>query len=219
MDAGNLSPDTAAEKIKPGRVYGIYWYNRRHVENDPDGGARFVTHHPEDERVAVPVDITDAGIELGWIEGARAAIRDNVRFSGAGQRAWPLQNHVYCPCGSKLQPETTGYYVCRRHRSGKGPCPHAGFRQGRADKLERRVEGFVSGLVKNPETLRAQVTAQVEAERQRLHNPAREIDVWQKQITKADADRAKNQEMYRAGPHVMNLDELKTNNDALQRFS
>ncbi|MDP9426969.1 MAG: recombinase family protein [Actinomycetota bacterium] len=215
VEAGNLLPGTAAEKIMPGRVYGIYWYNRRHVENDPDGGGRSVTHHPEDERIAVPVDITDAGIELEWVEGARAAVRDNVVFSKAGGREWPLQNRLYCPCGSKMQPETTGYYVCRRHRSGKDACPHAGFRQGRADKLEQRIEGFVSGLTSNPETFRAQVTAQVEAERKRYTNPAREIEAWQKQITKADTDRAKNQEMFRAD--AMTIDELQRSNAELDK--
>jgi DNA invertase Pin-like site-specific DNA recombinase len=212
--ADNLSEAVAAAKIKPGEAYGVSWYNRKHIEVDPDDSTRRrVIRHPENEHVAVPVNITDADIPRALFDRARANVATNIKTPDLGRRQCTLKRRVRCWCGLGYTQKPNGqaryYYVCGSRKTRE----HAPLLN--ADKLERVVESFVCGLLENPETLRAQVTAQVEAERKRLRDPEKDIRVWTAAINKADGERARNQEMYRAGADVMSLDELQQSNAEL----
>ena len=128
----------------------------------------------------------------------------NVRPSDAGRRYWNLKGILYCPCGSRLAPSTTRkksvvhfYYVCRGHRSGKDPCPHAKYH--RAEDLEERVRRFVVDLIRNPGTLREQVKAKAERQKQALRRPEKAIRAWARQAADADAERDRYNRLYARG--------------------
>lgn len=208
---------TEAARLNPEARYGVYWWNRKRIEKR--AGKR-IDRGPKDRKDWVGRPVPDLGVPPEWVDAARDAVKDNVRPSNAGRRFWPLTSRVYCPCGRRHEAHThwkpAYYYVCSRHRQhGAGSCEHAKYHN--AEKLEQRVADFMLGLIRDPKTLRAQVTAQVEAEHKRLRNPEKDIAVWTAVISKSDSDRARNQEMYRAGTDVMTLDELKASNAELEQ--
>jgi site-specific DNA recombinase len=120
----NLAPEVLST-LNPERSYGIQWYSKYKWETDGEGH-KLVTERPRDEWIAIPTP--DAGVPREHVEAAREAIKDNVRPSNAGHRAWPLKGIAYCPCGTRLKPHPVNkkngpllYYVCYTHRSDVEP--------------------------------------------------------------------------------------------------
>jgi hypothetical protein len=87
---------------------------------------------------------------------------------------------------------------------GKDACPQ---RNLRVDKVEPRIWEFVSGLLKEPERLRAGLDAMIEDERnERRGDPERETRVWLDKLVEVDRMRAGYQELAAKG--LMTLNEL-----------
>ena len=205
VEEGNLSPDVHA-RLEP-KHYGIQWYNRHKTETVPGPGGQnksIKVDRPRSEWIAVP--IPNAGIPLEWVQKARKAIEDNVRPSDAGRRTWPLKGFAYCPCGARLVPFTLVesskgrlryYYVCRWHRSRKGGCEYAKYY--RAEEIEGRVSSFVLDLIRNPETLREQVEAEVAREKAALRDTRKQIAVLAHRLTETDAERDRYNRLYARG--------------------
>jgi site-specific DNA recombinase len=167
-----VSPDVAA-RLDRGQLYGIWWYNRlrvrtRQVSEPSKNGRRYrkearFTEKPREEWVAVPVPYSSVPREV--VEAARDAIKDNRRTSNAGRRFWELSGGILrCGiCGMGMETQSVKahsgthyhyYYACRtRHKHGNGACDHR--KSHRAVDLEARVWDLISGLLKDPERLRA----------------------------------------------------------------
>lgn len=81
------------------------------------------------------------------------------------------------------------YYRCRkRNRDGARACLHS--KCHRAEEVEARVWDLISGLLKDPERLRAGLEAMIEAERGALRgDPTREIKAWLERLAEAEQER------------------------------
>jgi hypothetical protein len=153
------------------------------------------TEKRKKEWVAIPVP--DAVIPREWVDAAREAISDNVKFSHAGGRFWELSGLMKCSgcgCGMLGNSPTNGsrnkihhYYRCRtRHLEGKGACSMS--KNIRADEAEHAVWSFVTGLLLNPEALREGLDEMIERERAGNHgNPEEEAAAWLDRL--ADVER------------------------------
>ncbi len=129
---GQMSKEVAA-RLDPEKLYGIWWFNRyrRKVEqvavNGPEG-KRYrrrtkITPKPEAEWIAVPVP--ESGIPREWVDAAREAIAENVKFSQNDNRPWELSGGI-ARCGecgwamrahtvtSGKSPKVNHYYWCSR---------------------------------------------------------------------------------------------------------
>jgi site-specific DNA recombinase len=219
-----VAPEVAA-RLDPAKRYGIWWFNQRRVtrkqvsETSPDG-RRYrrqskYTFKPKAEWVAVPVP--DAGIPRVWVEAAREAIKNNKVPSSAGRRFWELSGGIFrCGCcgrmmltDSTLSPRAKSrhfYYRCpTRMQNGKHACPQR--KHYRADQVEPEVWELVSGLLKDPERIRAGLDAMIERERKGLRgNPDREAAALLSSLAEADRMRGAYQDQQAAG--LMTLDEL-----------
>jgi hypothetical protein len=70
------------------------------------------------------------------------------------------------------------YYYCCSHaaRNGRKACPESRMR--RASEIEAEVWSFVSELLRDPETLRADLECMIELEREKaLIDPAKEAKI------------------------------------------
>src|SRR5919107_878927 len=172
---GQMSAEVAS-RLDPEKCYGIWWFNRRRTKtyqeavNGPDG-KRYkrrvkITPRPEEEWIAVPVP--DSGIPREWIDLAREAIKDNVKFSQNHNRPWVLSGGVArcAECGWALTTHTVRgakskhvnyYYRCSRaqvHYAYESKnCVNS--KHHRADRLEPMVWNYVSRVMKNPTELRS----------------------------------------------------------------
>ena len=106
------------------------------------------------------------------------------------------------------------YYHCtKRSSGGPGTCSHR--KHHRAERLEPLVWGFVSGLLKDPERLRAGLDRMIERKRAERHgDPQREAKMWADKLTEVEAKRARFQDMAAEG--LISFDELGTKLAALQ---
>src|SRR5918997_1774083 len=97
------------------------------------------------------------------------------------------------------------YYVCSRVMlHGKDACPQ---KRLRAEEVETQVWEFVSGLLKDPERLRAGLDTMIEQERSGMRgDPEGETRSWLEKLAEADQMRAGYQEL--AAKSLMTLDEL-----------
>ena len=218
-----VSSDVAA-KLEPEKNYGIWWYNVRRttakqVAETEVAGRRYrrratTVIKPRDEWIAVPVP--DAGIPREWVDAAREAVKDNRVPSSAGHRFWELSGGVFCcgGCGRRMFTNTVNpvrghhYYRCpTRLHDGKDACVTS--KNFRADNVESMVWDFVSGLLKDPERLRASLDAMIEQERQVLHgNPDSEVKLWLDKLAEADEERRGYQRLTAKG--LMTDEELNT---------
>src|SRR5215218_79268 len=136
-----VSPEIAS-RLDPDERYGVWWFNRRRrtekqvSEVASDGCRRYVRRSttiqkPREEWIAIPVP--DAGIPREWVDRAREAVSDNVKFSRAGGRFWELSGLMKCSkCGRGMlgnsppnasRKKIYHYYRCRtRHMEGTGAC-------------------------------------------------------------------------------------------------
>ena len=158
--------------------------------------------------MAVPVPY--AGIPREVVEAARAAIKDNRRPSNAGRRFWELSGGILrCgTCGHSTVTQSVRanagthyhhYYYCRNHRHhGDAECTNR--KHYRAVDLEGRVWDLISGLLKDPERLRAGLDEVTEAERTGMRGD-QEADAftWLSRITALDSKRSRYQDMAAEG--------------------
>jgi site-specific DNA recombinase len=216
-----------AARLNPEESYGVSWYNRRRVTvrqiaEDGPGGRRYrrsqkAVWKPRSEWVAIPVP--DSGVPRELVDAARDRIKDNVSSPKKTSRVWELSGGIiHCgSCGKRLfnqrlRKRSGGgyhhYYRCRtRGRYGPASCSLRGMR--RADELEDRVWRFVSGMLKEPEQLRADLERVVELERRDTRgDPERETKAWLDKLAGVDRKRSGFQDMAAAG--LITIDELRT---------
>ena len=219
-----VTPGVAA-RLEPDKSYGICWFNRqRHTykqvaQDSPEGKVyrkkKAATDRPRNEWIAVPVP--DAGISRELVDAAKRAIRDNSKPSSAGRRAWELSGGVlYCgSCGRQMVPHSSKsggrylyYYRCRRRwHQGRDACQNSRLR--RVEDLEALVWEMVSGLLKDPDQLRADLDTMIELERRSMRgDPNREQETWLNTLAEVDRKRARYQEM--AADDLITFDELKS---------
>jgi DNA invertase Pin-like site-specific DNA recombinase len=203
VESGNLAADVWAEleRGNGGNRYGIRWYNKHRVDTTPEGRQKR-TDRPREEWIAVPVP--DAEIPPEWVLAARKAIAENVRPPDAERRVWALAGRAWCPCGARLQRHTVTkrhhaiyYYICRAHRRGRAPCPYAKYHQ--AEALEERVADFALNLIRDPDTLRAQIEAEADREREALRDTRKHLAALAKRVSDADAERDRYNRLYAKG--------------------
>jgi len=216
-----------ATRLDPNKRYGIWWYNQQRTkrtqvaESSANGHVyrkqNRHTFRPKEEWIAVPVP--DPGIPREWVDAAREAVLNNQSTSSAGRRFWELSGGVFrCGgCGyrmtthSVLASRAKGmlfYYRCRkRFQNGTEACAYKTCH--RADKVEPMVWKAVSGILKDPEQLRADLDAMIEMERRDMRgNPDGEIKRWVDKLVEVDRKRVRYQEM--AAADLITFDELRT---------
>jgi site-specific DNA recombinase len=226
-----ISPETA-DGLDPEEFYGIFWFDRKKitkspVSNDARNGKPYryaykISYRPKEEWIAIPVP--DSGISREWVEAAREAIKNNHRTSSAGRRFWELSGGILrCGCCGCVM-ETTSirnqgknmyfYYRCsRRSRLGKEACPNG--KNHRADQAESRVWEFVSGILKDPEKLEADLERMIEQERNGLRSGSgEEAEIWTKRLKECATQREKRLEQHVEG--LITLDELKEKLNAIE---
>lgn len=205
-----VTPEVAAT-LDLSLTYGIWWFNRRRTETrqvsdmGPDG-RRYrrrikVTDKPRSEWIAVPVP--DSGIPRKWVDATREATKDNRRPSANSDRVWELSGGMlFCDeCGNRMSVHTSVnhwngegnryfYYRCpKRQRPGLEACAHN--THYRAVERESRVWVFVSGLLRDPERLRAGLEEMIERERAGSRGgPEREIAMWLEKAAEAERKRS-----------------------------
>lgn len=203
-----VGPEVAAT-LEEGRVYGLWTWNRRKTSKtlleDGETYAYRFDVRPEDEWLRVPVDITDARIEISWVDGARDRLKKRrTKPSKEAARYWTLRGIVRCPdCGSVLSPLTVTrkrkdgstarnfYYVCRR-RFNNSPRDCSQTKHHPAEALEAEVWEFIAGKLSNPREIVAGLDKRIEEERAKLGgDPSREEAHWLNRIAELErrADR------------------------------
>ena len=221
-----VSQDVAA-KLNPEDTYSISWYGRHRtsvkqvVELGPDGKRyrrqRGATEKPREQWIAVPVP--DSGIPRELIEAAREAIAQNRRLSSAGSRFWELSGGLLVcgNCGRRMttcrrrrDTHITKYYYhyrCpKRQVEGAGACLHK--KHYRAGEIEGTVWGVVSGLMKDPEQLRADLEEMIKRERGSMRgDPEKEAETWLRKLAEADRKRSSYQDLAAEG--LITFDELR----------
>jgi hypothetical protein len=201
-----IAPEVAA-RLDPDESYGVWWYNRtktnaRQISLNGANGKEYkrqvkYTPRPQAEWIAVPV--ADSGVPREWVDAARATIKENHKHSNAGRRSWELSGGIMrcAACGHAMVTHTVSqkgrpayfYYVCQtRYKKDRRFCSKT--KHFPAGELEARVWDEVSGLMKSPETLTADLERMVELERQGKHgDPDREARVWLDKLTEVDQER------------------------------
>src|SRR5215203_5319156 len=225
---GQMSAEVAS-RLDPEKCYGIWWFNRRRTKTYQEAvkgpeGKRYkrrvkIMPRPEEEWIAVPVP--DSGIPREWIDLAREAIKDNVKFSQNHNRPWVLSGGVArcAECGWTMSTHTVGgakskhvnyYYRCSRaqvhYAYESKSCLNN--KHHRADRLEPMVWNYVSGVIKNPEELRTDLDRMIELQRRGTRgDPSKDAKLWAEKLVEVDRKRAKYQEAFAAD--AMTLTELK----------
>lgn len=129
-------------------------------------------------------------------------------------REWELRGLMRCPCGATMVTHTTHphgrylyhYYSCAKRRDfrGKGACRQKSLR---AEHVEPIVWEFVSGLLKDPERIRAGMNALIDRERAAgIHDTGEQAAAWTKKLEECDRLRNGYQDQQAAG--LMTLEEL-----------
>jgi DNA invertase Pin-like site-specific DNA recombinase len=185
-----------AVRLDQEAVYGLWTWNTRKTTRlkvwDETAGDFKIRYHyaprPREEWLFVPVP--DAGVSQEVVEAARQSLEDNARKpSKADKRFWELSGGILrCgECGHTLQPNSAHrkngrrfyYYGCRS-RYNTGPSRDCANRKYlRAEQIEEQVWGFVSGLLRDPERIRAGIDRLIEEERTEAgRDPESEAELW-----------------------------------------
>ena len=218
VEEGRLGADVLS-RLDPDARYGIWWFNRAHktqkrVAVETPNGREYKTRsktvaRPRSEWIAVPVP--DCGIPPELVDAAREAIKGNRSPSSAGRRVFDLSGGVLHCSGcarrmigaSVLDPKTGRryfYYECTRLRNRDGRACGAKVRRARADALEPRIWGFVSGLLLDPDRLRSGLRAMIEKEeRSSRGDPQRELELWHEKLREAERMRSGYQDLAARG--------------------
>ena len=149
---------------------------------------------------------------------ARGAIKDNVEYSQNNRRPWVLSGDI-ARCGECGWAMTTHsvwgpkskhvnhYYRCSKAQVNYAYKSCLNTRHHRADRLEPMVWDYVSGVMKNPEELRADLDRMIELQRGMRRDPGKDAKLWAEKLSEVDRKRAKYQEAFAAD--AMTLLELK----------
>jgi site-specific DNA recombinase len=188
-------------------AYGLWAWNtkkttRRKVWDEGAGEFKIrysYKRRPREEWLFVPVP--DAGISREVVEAARQSLKDNARKpSKAAKRFWELSGGILrCgECGHTLRPNSAHkrsgtqfhYYTCRS-RYNTGPSRDCGNKKYlRAEQIEEQVWGFVRGLLRDPERIRAGLDRLIEEERTHAgRDPERGAGFWSRKITEVEVER------------------------------
>ena len=221
-----VSPEVAAT-LDPEKCYGVWWWGRSRMhrrqvaETGPEGRRyryRYKTaEKPKEEWIAVP--IPDAGIPREWVDAARERVKKNRRTSNAGRREWELSGGILscAECGRAMTAHTCPkpsrgrvyfYYRCSSGAYRRNASDCSALKHHRAEDLEGRVWDVISGLLKEPQRLRAGLDAMIEAEKASAHgDPEAETTFWLDKLAEANRKRARYQEM--AAEDLISFDELR----------
>lgn len=187
-----LVEPSVAEKLEPGESYGIFWFGRTNVQRTYGRSRKLrITQVDPAEHVAIPVP--DSGIPPEWVRAAREKVSGRTRPTpnAAVRRAWGLRGRIRCACDHKMSVYGNNkgyfYYVCGEHRRWHACQEH---KYHPAPATERRVEEFVLGLLRNPETLREQVREQAATERRNLKRKDRSSRYAAERLTKLEVMRS-----------------------------
>ncbi len=221
-----VSPEVAA-KLDPAQSYALWWFGRHEVtaktisEPDGNGGKRYMKREirrprPREQQIAVPVP---AYLPRALVETARATL---AASKGTERkylaREWELRGLLRCSCDGKMSTQTTKprggdityyYYTCNRRRKLRKMrgCEQKSLS---ALEVEAQVWELVSGLLKDPERIRAGMNRLIEEERTRgrAGDPEREARALADSMAESDRLRAAYQDQQAAG--YMTLTELGT---------
>jgi hypothetical protein len=188
---------------------------RQVSETGEDGNRRYrrkVAFAPRDrqEWIAVPVP---AFLPRGLVETARAMIempRPQERKNLT--RGWELRGVMRCGCGAAMTTHTARrgekrYHYYRCYRSADYRRDSCRQRMVRVEDVEQEVWGFVSGLLKDPEKVRAGVEALIEEEKAvRPHGPSKGTGAWTQKLEECERLRRAYQDQQAAG--LTTLEEL-----------
>jgi hypothetical protein len=115
-----LLPEQAADRLLPGRVYGIHWSRRKGSKfSSARGKERTVYETPSEEWVPIPVDLTGSGIDRATVDRARALVAQNRAAASVGDRSWELSgSFLKCAeCGRNMvgyrRARQSGFYYYR----------------------------------------------------------------------------------------------------------
>lgn len=237
--AALVSPEVA-RMLESERSYGVAWSSRHDWkvlgrERRSDGTYRDRREHtekPREEWIAIPVP--ESGIPREIAERARRNVELRQRAAPKeGQRVWTLSGGLaFCAeCGRTLTGSSVhnrargrvyNYYICSRKAEEKtrSNCPN---RNHRAADLEERVGDFAMSLIRDPDTLRAQVEQQVQSEKESkpwlrdVREAATARERLAKLDTKADAFRDQQAEGLLSMPALREkLDGLAEERQALE---
>ena len=224
-----VSPKVAAG-LDPGKEYAISWWNRNerkttYVPRSEAGRPRKRTKYlPRDESEWIAVPIPASGrLPRALVERAREMMASHTRPQRKHlARPWELRGAMRCPCGVLMGTHTVWvkkykkpyhYYACKvRHDYKRGLCDQ---KMIRAERAEGPVWSFVSGLLKDPERLRAGMDALIEAELAGGADPGTEARILHEKIDECARSRAAYQDQQAAG--LMTLDELAARLEDLDR--
>jgi site-specific DNA recombinase len=201
-----VEPGVAA-RLDKGAVYGLWTWNtrkttRRKVWDETTGEFKIRYNYeprPREEWLFVPVP--DAGVPREVVEAARQGLKDNARRpSKADKRFWELSGGILrCgECGHTLRPNSAHrksggrfHYYCCHSRYNTGPSRDCSNRKYlRAERIEEQVWGFVRGLLRDPERIRAGLDRLIEEERADAgQDPKREVDSWSRKMTEVEVER------------------------------
>jgi hypothetical protein len=195
-------------RLDKGAVYGLWTWNtrkttRRKVWDEAAGEFKFrydYAPRPREEWVFVPVP--DASVSREVVEAARKSLKDNARKpSKAAKRFWELSGGILrCDeCGHTLSPNSAHkkksggrfhYYSCRS-RYNTGPSRDCSNRKFlRAEQIEEQVWGFVRGLLRDPERIRAGIDRLIEEERTDAgRDPGKDAEFWSRKMTEVEVER------------------------------
>jgi site-specific DNA recombinase len=226
VEKGQLAPEVAA-RLDPAKRYGIWWFNRHRTTTtqvavqDGEGRKHYrrrTTYAPKPEAEWIAVPVPDAGIPRGWVDAAREYLANTKKPSKNGGRSWELSGGIArcAECGwtmmtstvtSGNSPKVNFYYRCSKvHLNGR-VCPNR--KSHRADRLEPLVWSYVSGVMKDPRTLRDDLDRMIELKRQETWgNPDKERKLWAGKLVEVDGKRARYQEM--AAENLITFEELRT---------
>jgi site-specific DNA recombinase len=221
-----VTPETAA-RLDPAGLYGIQWFNRDKVtvrmvsEPDGNGGRRYrkkrtSQRRPKEEWIAIPVPASPL-LTRDLVDLARATMdanRGSERKHLA--REWELRGILRCSCGARMQTKTTNpekrktyhYYICAERNRLRRMC---GCRQPaiRVEDIESVIWGFMSGLLRDPERIRAGMNRLIEEERAtRRGDLGGEARAWSEKLEECVRLRGAYQDQQAAG--LMTIEELRS---------
>ena len=220
-----VSPEVGG-MLDPDKRYGIHWYNRQKTttrtvsEPDGKGGKRYrktrtFRWRPREEWIVIPIELTEH-IPRNLVDQARATFAARGGYQRKYlSREWELRGLMRCSCGSKIgtrdTPDNKGsvyhYYICRRRGAAKKAygCTQKCMR---AEPAEAAIWNFVSGLLKDPDRIRAGIEKLIEQERDFGHeNSEQEVELWTRQVAECARLRRAYQDQQAAG--CMTLEELE----------
>jgi site-specific DNA recombinase len=225
-EVAKLVSDEVASRLDPDKEYGIRWANqkvrrtRQIAESDGNGGKRYRKRYsdsrrPREEWVAIPVP---AHLPRELVEQARSmmeAHRAPQRKYLA--RSWELRGILRCGCGVLMSTHNVRASAARTDKSYHYyKCPaSADYKCGlcsqkliRAEPVEAEIWDFVSGLLKDPERIRAGMQELIDQERSAgSSDSTEEIAAWSTRLEECERLRRAYQDQQAAG--LMTLEELR----------